>query len=95
MSNGACEHALFCLKILHKCSIFLFMTYFKNYCNEKVYLHKDTLKHIQSKHKEISLKMIRETIKNPDEIRQSQKEKQSHLYYYFRKEDCCCGKALQ
>lgn len=33
--------------------------------------------------------MIRETIKNPDEIRQSQKEEErSHLYYYFRKEDC-------
>ncbi len=47
------------------------MIYFKNYYGERVCLHEDTLKHIRSRHKEINLKMIRETIKNPDEIRQS------------------------
>ena len=66
---------------------FEIMISFENYRDEKVWLHEDTLKHIQNKHKEINLEMIRETIKDPDEIRQSQKDQRSQLYYYFRKED--------
>ena len=64
------------------------MIYFENYCGGRIWLNEDNLKHIQNKHKEINLEMIRKTIKNPDEIRQSQKDQRSQLYYYFRKENC-------
>ena len=50
---------------------FEIMISFENHRGEKVWLHEDTLKHIQNKHKEINLEMICKTIKNPDEIRQS------------------------
>ena len=67
---------------------FEIMIFFENHRGEKIWLHEDTLKHIQNKHKEINLKMIRETIEHPDEIRRSQKDQRSQLYYYFRKENC-------
>ena len=40
------------------------MIFFEGHHGEKTWLHEDTLKHIQNKHKEINLEMIRETIKN-------------------------------
>ncbi|MBL7665629.1 MAG: hypothetical protein JNM93_10895 [Bacteriovoracaceae bacterium] len=60
------------------------MKTFENYRGEVIFLHPDTLEHIQDMHSEIDLLMISKTLKDPDEVRWSKQKEDSQLYYLLR-----------
>ena len=58
-----------------------------NYRDETVFLSPATLLHIEEAHPEISLLLIAQTLKEPDEVRTSSHRSDSELYYLARVKD--------
>lgn len=58
-----------------------------NYRGEDVFLIKETREHISDFHPEITISIIRKTLKNPIEVRQSSFSSESELYYLYKAEN--------
>ena len=54
---------------------------FEDYLGRKINLHEDTWQHIRTKHPEIKLITIRDTVAHPDEVRVSKFRSDTCLYY--------------
>ena len=57
---------------------------FINYKNQEIILGNGAFEHITEAHPEISLKDIKVTLKDPDEVRMSSYKDDSELYYLFK-----------
>ncbi len=61
------------------------MKRFVDYSGDTILLSSETEKHIMDAHPEIDLAQIAQTLKDPDEVRQSSYKSTSVLYYRFKR----------